>query len=74
MRNRQLWIQNVVTHELSHVFSLRRAAYSPPVDAINCTAGTYNTRTRSTTLPKSPGSRDSPPPGTWKASPSSKPI
>ena len=34
MRNRSLWIQNVVTHELSHVFSLRRAAWLSPLDAI----------------------------------------
>ena len=42
MRNRQLWIQNVVTHELSHVFSLRRAAYLSPVDAVELYGSTYN--------------------------------
>ncbi len=42
MRNRQLWIQNVVTHELSHVFSLRRAAWLSPVDAVELYGSTYN--------------------------------
>ncbi|MBW8888458.1 MAG: hypothetical protein JF616_11940 [Fibrobacteres bacterium] len=42
MRNRQLWIQNVVTHELAHVFSLRRAAWLSPVDAVDLYGSTYN--------------------------------
>lgn len=42
MRNRQLWIQNVVTHELAHVFSLRRAAWLSPVDAVELYGSTYN--------------------------------
>ncbi len=42
MRNRQLWIQNVVTHELAHVFSLRRAAWLSPVDAVEFYGSTYN--------------------------------
>ncbi|MDB5051950.1 MAG: hypothetical protein JWO30_5021, partial [Fibrobacteres bacterium] len=42
MRNRQMWIQNVVTHELAHVFSLRRAAYLSPVDAVELYGSTYN--------------------------------
>ncbi len=42
MRNRQLWIQNVVTHELAHIFSLRRAAYLSPVDAVELYGSTYN--------------------------------
>jgi hypothetical protein len=42
MRNRQMWIQNVVTHELAHVFSLRRAAHLSPVDAVELYGSTYN--------------------------------
>lgn len=42
MRNRQLWIRNVVTHELAHVFSLRRAAWLSPVDEIDLYGSTYN--------------------------------
>ena len=42
MRNRQMWIQNVVTHELAHIFSLRRAAYLSPVDEVNIYGSTYN--------------------------------
>jgi hypothetical protein len=42
MRNRQLWIQNVVTHELAHVFSLRRAAWLSPFDAVELYGSTYN--------------------------------
>jgi hypothetical protein len=42
MRNRQQWIQNVVTHELAHVFSLRRAAWLSPVDAVELYGSTYN--------------------------------
>ena len=32
LRNRQIWLRNVVTHELAHVFSLRRAARLSPFD------------------------------------------
>jgi hypothetical protein len=42
MRNRQTWIQNVVTHELAHVFSLRRAAWLAPFDAVDLYGSTYN--------------------------------
>ncbi|MDB5102599.1 MAG: Tol biopolymer transport system periplasmic component [Fibrobacteres bacterium] len=42
MRNRQAWIRNVVTHELAHVFSLRRAAFLSPVDAVELYGSTYN--------------------------------
>ena len=42
MRNRQLWLQNVVTHELAHIFSLRRAAYLSPVDQVNISGSTYD--------------------------------
>ncbi len=42
MRNRQTWVRNVVTHELAHVFSLRRAAILSPVDAVNVFGSTYN--------------------------------
>lgn len=42
MRNRQTWIRNVVTHELSHVFSLRRASWLSPVDAVEFLGSTYN--------------------------------
>jgi hypothetical protein len=42
MRNRQMWVQNVVTHELAHVFSLRRAAVLSPVDAVELYGTTYN--------------------------------
>ncbi|MEO7426532.1 MAG: hypothetical protein ABI036_15190 [Fibrobacteria bacterium] len=42
MRNRQLWLQNVVTHELAHIFTLRRAAWLSPVDAVELYGSTYN--------------------------------
>ncbi|HKP95060.1 MAG TPA: hypothetical protein VJ385_04810 [Fibrobacteria bacterium] len=42
MRNRQLWVRNVVTHELAHIFSLRRAAFLSPVDAVELYGSTYN--------------------------------
>ncbi|MDQ3002201.1 MAG: hypothetical protein M3Y08_13190 [Fibrobacterota bacterium] len=42
MRNRQGWIENVVTHELAHVFTLRRAAHLSPLDAVELYGSTYN--------------------------------
>jgi hypothetical protein len=42
MRNREGWIRNVVTHELAHIFTLRRAAYLSPVDAVELYGSTYN--------------------------------
>jgi hypothetical protein len=42
MRNRQNWLGNVVTHELSHVFSLRRAAWLAPFDAVQIYGATYD--------------------------------
>ena len=42
MRNRQMWVRNVVTHELAHIFSLRRAAILSPVDAVDIYGSTYN--------------------------------
>lgn len=46
MRNRQMWIQNVVTHELAHIFTLRRAAFLSPVDAVELYGSTYNYKDR----------------------------
>jgi hypothetical protein len=46
MRNRQSWIQNVVTHELAHIFSLRRAAYLSPIDGVTIYGSTYNYKDR----------------------------
>ena len=57
MRNRQTWIQNVVTHELAHIFTLRRAAYLSPIDGFNIYGSTYNYTDRinfSFTLPWTP--------------------
>lgn len=42
MRNRHGWIRNVVTHELAHIFTLRRAAYLSPVDEVNIFGSTYS--------------------------------
>lgn len=46
LRNRQIWLRNVVTHELAHVFSLRRAARLSPFDWVDVTGRTYNARDR----------------------------
>ncbi len=42
MRNRHTWLRNVVTHELAHIFTLRRAAWLSPVDQVDIYGGTYN--------------------------------
>lgn len=42
MRNRQNWLGNVVTHELAHVFSLRRAANLSPFDEVDVYGATYD--------------------------------
>ncbi len=42
MRGRANWVGNVVTHELAHIFSLRRAAWLAPIDAVEMRASTYN--------------------------------
>lgn len=44
LRNRQIWLRNVVTHELAHVFSLRRAARLAPFDYVILNGSTYNAR------------------------------
>jgi hypothetical protein len=42
MRNRQNWLGNVVTHELAHVFTLRRAAWLSAFDAVDVYGATYD--------------------------------
>lgn len=46
LRNRAIWLRNVVTHELAHVFSLRRAARLAPFDYVILNGRTYNARDR----------------------------
>jgi hypothetical protein len=46
LRNRQIWLRNVVTHELAHVFTLRRAARLSPFDWVDVSGHTYSARDR----------------------------
>lgn len=46
LRNRQIWLRNVVTHELAHVFTLRRAAWLSPFDYVDFSGRTYHAKDR----------------------------